>query len=702
MGGAPTAAPPIPRAPAATASDSKDAPLPPLPSTTVKWFDIGKTIGPAHFRRVGVDFNNSQLWLYLDAGISMGGLAISLSELSVGSSIKHFAPSFNLAGLSIDFNKSGLEIGAALLRQESVIDGVATEVYNGTAVIRAEGLSLSAMGSYAYYKGHPSLFIYAYLEKALGGPSFFFVEGLAAGFGYNRALLMPDISQVASFPLVAQVMGGGAPTADLPPSEALQAQLTALSAYVPPSVGDIFFAIGVKFNSFKLIDSFALLVVAFGNRLEIDLLGQSNIVVPLQKAGSKLTPLAEVRIVLLAKYLPDEGFLAVLAQLSPDSYIFSKDCHLTGGAAFYSWFKGEHEGDFVATVGGYHPAFRVPAHYPTVPRLALNWQVSERLSVKGDMYFALCAHAFMAGGHLEAIYEDGDFKAWFRAGADFLVTWQPYHYEARIYVNIGASYTIHFFGSHTISVDLGADLSIWGPEFSGRATVHIYVCDITLHFGAHNSSTAKPISWEDFKLKCLPDLHKILDAGITSGQHNKDEFQRPIVNPKDLELLVNSAIPVKNIKVNGNDNYDGANSPESVFGVSPMDVADSRVKSELRIEIAHNLHKPSAYSPLAQADLDNLLIKPQQKAVPAAIWGTTFQPDLNTENRTLKVVNGVQICAAEPVELPVGGVPFPPLAKIIMEGEPIVLTRQKTSKLLPFSTENSGFKSLCDKLGIAS
>ena len=62
--------------------------------------------------------------------------------------------------------------------------------------------------------------------------------------------------------------------------ELLTQQLDAISKYIPPSIGQMFFAIGIKFNSFKLIDSFVLLAISFGNHIEIDVLGQSNIVVP--------------------------------------------------------------------------------------------------------------------------------------------------------------------------------------------------------------------------------------------------------------------------------------------------------------------------------------------------------------------------------------------------------------------------------------
>ena len=52
-------------------------------------------------------------------------------------------------------------------------------------------------------------------------------------------------------------------------------------------------------------------------------------------------------------------------------------CHLTGGFAFYVWFgDNPHSGQFVLTLGGYHPDFSPPSYYPSVPRLGFNWPVS--------------------------------------------------------------------------------------------------------------------------------------------------------------------------------------------------------------------------------------------------------------------------------------------------------------------------------------
>jgi hypothetical protein len=621
----------------------------------ITWFKIGKTFGPVVFNRLGLTYKNKALTVYPDAALSMGGLTFTLNGLSVSSPIKEFKPTFDLKGLGLDFAKGPIEIGASFLRRPLMIDNVQVldklgnpvYEYDGMATIKTDPFSISALGSYAYVDDHASLFIYAYLDQALGGPAFFYVEGLAAAFGYNRSLLMPTIDQVSMFPLVRQVMADQAPD-ETDKAALLTQQLDALSKYIPPDIGQMFIAIGVKFNSFKLLDSFALLAVSFGNRVEIDLLGQTNIIVP-SEVPPDVPPLAEIKIQLLAKIIPEEGFLGVQAQLTKDSYVLSKDCHLTGGAAFYSWFSGDHEGDFVVTLGGYHPAFNVPSHYPQVPRLGVNWQVVPELSIKGDMYFALCAHAFMAGGHLEALYESGPLKAWFKAGADFLISWQPYHYDARIYIDLGASYTYELFGTHTITLDLGADVHIWGPEFAGTASIRILIFDISVAFGPEGSATPDPISWDDFKKKCLPDKKEISGA-ITHGQHGEDADNVPIVNPKELTISLSSPVPVSNFDIPRGSilflkNDDGKKIDVPIveqeghiptFDIAPMELT-SGISSAQRITITID------NEPLPDDEGPNFQFELIKKKLPAALWGDSFTPDLNTKKKNIELVTGVTI-----------------------------------------------------------
>ncbi len=637
-------------------------------SDKTTWFKLQKTFGPVHFERIGCQYQDQAIWFLLDAALSAAGLTLSLDGLSFGSSLTHFEPRFDLHGLGLAYQGGPVEIGGAFLRVMVDKDGLTYDEYDGTAVIKTKALTLSAIGSYAYLNRQPSLFIYAFLDYPLGGPSFFYVTGLAAGFGYNRAVLMPPIDRVATFPLVEEAMAGPA-KGDVPSSaqskaEKLTQELEKLRAYLSPAPGQYFLAVGIKFNSFKLIDSFALLAVSFGEHFEVDVLGLSTMILPTPEGGQKVTPLAELRMVLKATFDPDHGFLGVQAQLTPDSYILSGDCHLTGGFAFYTWFAGEHSGDFVVTLGGYHPAFKVPAHYPQVPRLEFHWQVDSHLSLWGDAYAALTPTALMAGGHLQALWQKGSLTAWFSAGADFLIAWKPYHYDARVYVDLGVSYTFHLFGTHHITVDVGADLHIWGPEFAGTAHIHLWIISFDVSFGPGGRQAPQPIDWVTFKASFLPAPEQICTIAVQNGlirQIKEDDEERWIINPKELVLATNSVIPSKSAQSGSEPSepikVDGANTK---FGIGPMGVPPSdSLRSVHTITITRD----------GKSVEEEFEFRPILKNVPAGLWGQSLTPDLKAEALIKGVLSGFEIRPQKPHQ-PGETQPFP-RSNLQYEIEPI-------------------------------
>lgn len=626
----------------------------------VQWIKLQKSFGPVHFERVGLKYQDGQISGLLDAALTVAGLTIGLDGLTVSSPLDHFAPTFDLRGLSIDYRNGPVEIGGAFLRVEAG--------FAGLAVIRTEELTLSAIGAYADMAGQPSLFIYAVLDYPLGGPAFFFVTGLAAGFGYNRVLTMPTIDQIASFPLVETVLQDQAPPS-LPTDAAgrqatITTELNKLSSYLPPTLGEHFLAVGVRFTSFKMIDSFALLVVKFGHRFEIDLLGLSTLVAPTPVPGKPpVPPVAEVQLALKATFIPSEGFLGVLAQLTPNSYLLSKACHLTGGFAFYVWFAPHPDaGDFVVTLGGYHPQYRVPAHYPQVPRLGFNWQVDPHLNLKGDAYFAMTPQALMAGGHLEATWQMGNLKAWFKAGIDFLITWQPYHYDAAFYIDIGVSYTFDFFGSHTLTAELGADLHIWGPEFAGTARVHWYIISFEVSFGSGGPGQLQPISWDAFKQSFLPlkkekdKVDPICTISVQKGLVRQIKFDQEelnsqdkeaaeeywIINPKECVLVTDAIIPSKQAFQGTGENQVEPLATEPArtdLAVTPMGItSDKLTTSSQTITITRPGDKNKKEYVGHHFDYVPIL-----KAMPAGLWG---EPKLTEDGRleplALSDLNGKQ------------------------------------------------------------
>ena len=607
----------------------------PAPADGTHWITLEKSFGPVHLGRIGMSFQDSTLLFLIDGALTAAGLTLALDGLGFGSPLDHFAPVFTLRGLGAQYAEGPVEIGGAFLRVTRTTDGVTYDEYDGAAILKTPPFSLTAFGSYAYFQGQPSLFVYAVLDYPLGGPTFFFVTGLAGGFGYNRALHVPGVDTLAAFPLVAAATGGasasGAPAVPAiggggTAQNGLLAMLQRLedANAIPPSLGDIFFALGIKFTSFEILDGFLLLTVAFGHTLEIDLLGLATLVLPTPEAGNAVTPLAEVQMAVKASFLPDQGFLGVAAQLTSASFLLSPDCHLTGGYAFSAWFSGPHAGDFVQTLGGYHPLFAVPAHYPQVPRLGINWRINDEISVKGGAYYALTASAAMAGGALQATWHTGSLAAWFDFTADFLIAWKPLHYDARLSADFGASYTFEFFGSHTISVDLSADLHLWGPDFSGTAHLDLSVVSFDVGFGAGATTSPAPLPFDggdaSFAGSFLPAA-SVCAVTVTGGLLSS--FDDPsvgspspatwVINPLDFVLATNSLVPSKTASFGSSPLAHGGT---DAFGIAPMNIDRTAVGTAQTITITRD----------GASVEGEFSATPILKPMPTALWGESITP----------------------------------------------------------------------------
>jgi hypothetical protein len=630
------------------------------PSDGTHWIKLQKSFGPLHLQRIGARYDAGNLWFLLDGALAAGGLTLELDGLGVGVALSDirthtFRPKFSLRGISIDYTNGPVEVGGSLLHLPPATPADPDE-YDGSAVIRTSALNLFVLGSYAERNGSRSLFLYGALNYPIGGPPFCFVTGLAAGFGFNRTVRRPTLDQVATFPLVAEAMSGAAtpPAAGTNPRSYLEEKLQALHEYLPVQTGSMFFAVGIHFTTFKLVDSFALVTVKVGPHVEVDVLGLSTGYLPPSRDGQPATPVAELQLALEASFRPDEGLLAVAAQLTRESYLLSRDCHLTGGFAFYCWFKGDHAGDFVLTVGGYHPSFRVPAHYPTVPRLGFNWQVTGDLSLKGGMYFALTAHALMAGGELEAVWESGSLRAWFRAEANFLVAWQPYHYEAGISVNMGVSYTYWFFGTHHISVDVGADLNVWGPDFSGTARVHLWIVSFTISFGA-DASPPPALGWGEFSKAFLPAHDGHVAVGITAARGLSRRMPLDgggelwIVDPKTLVISITTPVPVTAATAGGR----AVAGPYAPVGIAPMDKRSQNVASTMEIGTTHRVALADTRAP----DTESFTFKAVHGRAPAALWGNSRSPDVNAHSWVDGTVAAIDVSPATPATPPRDAVP---------------------------------------------
>jgi hypothetical protein len=635
------------------------------------WFGLEKTFGPFLLKQIGFQYqkkeDGGQLAVLLDAAVQLSTFTLSCDDLSIALPLAQLRPDFNIAGIGIEYKSKNIEIGGAFLRKEVTDEDTGETFYEyvGTASLKFKlssksnkSFGVSAIGAYSYYKGEPSLFLYAVLAFPLGGPPFFFVTGFALGFGYNRYLRVPSVDKLTEFPLVAQAMGGLS-SEDSDSSELITEQLGLLDQYMTRSSDSGFIAIGLKFTCFKMLDCFALLTIAFGEGFEMNLLGVANLKIPTPAKDSKnLSCIASMTLLLRARFSLDDGVISIEGQLASNSYILSPDCRLTGGYALYFWFDGPHAGDFIISWGGYHPTFKKPAHYPTVPRLGFNWQVGDCLSLKGEMYFALCAHAIMAGGRLQANFRLGLLWANFIAEAHFLISWKPYYYDIQVQVRIEAGLGI--LGP----VGLGVKLHLWGPEFGGTASFKIIFVKVTMEFGDQSSRLPEPIDWDTFKTSFLPSAATndpsaqrslrtnttdvdvctvVINQGITKQLSAATEEEVSfVVNPKEFELVVNSVIPSKQASYNNESLSGDTQGANTKFGIRSMGIKNDQLETTYKIDITRR-GKGESNRTQVNVEKDQFDFFPVTQDVPSGLWG-----DANVKEATIRGQKSERLLPPEP------------------------------------------------------
>lgn len=233
-----------------------------------------------------------------------------------------------------------------------------------------------------------------------------------------------------------------------------------------------------------------------GDDFKIGIIGEA---VAVQPRGSD-HPFLLIDLDIVASLDLSMGTLQIEAQISPASFLLNHDCHPTGGFALCAWFSGSpHAGDWVFTVGGFHPAYKKPAHYPAPPRLGISWRYDAHLMITGAAYFAITPLVCMAGMQISALFELGSISASFDAHADMLMQYQPFNFMAEVGVSMRVNYELKVcrFISHKFSVHVGASLFLQGPPMVGTVYVDLSVISFTVAFGGKHVEK-KPLTLEEF------------------------------------------------------------------------------------------------------------------------------------------------------------------------------------------------------------
>ncbi|MFF4615176.1 DUF6603 domain-containing protein [Nonomuraea jabiensis] len=604
------------------AADSSGAPS--SQASNVHWISVQKKLGIVQINRIGVMYQHNVLLFALDAAVALGPLSLSFDGLAVGSPLNKFDPTFNLSGLGIGYSAAPVVIAGALLHlpQDRLAPDVAFQ-YDGAATIALPNFSMAAVGSYAQLKdGEPSLFVFAQLEGPLLELPPILVTGLMAGFGFNRTLALPSAAEVSGFPLLV-LNKQGPDSEEAKPSNVLDVLEGSKPAvpggqartWIAPKPGSYWLALGVEFSAAEVVNAKVLLAAEFGQELALAVLGLATLQLPLPAESPRTYVYAELGLEAVIR--PAHGSAEVAAQLSPASYVLTPACHLTGGFACAVWFGASpNAGQFVVTLGGYHPAFRRPVSYPNVPRLGIDWAVSSNVSVKAQAYLAVTPSCAMAGGRLDAVFHAGGFRAWFTAQADLLLSWRPFHFTAAIAVSIGASYQIDVWFVHkTIQVSVGASLELWGPPTGGSVTAHFACFSKTISFGPGRSGAGtKALQWSEFA-GMLPKPDDVVTIAPVSGLDKSIDDARHggkvwLVRSRDLRLFTQSAIPASHLRT--------GKAPLSASQPEDGPLVDVRPMKRRGLVGEHRL---TLYYQDALAPTDGWALTPRTRNLPASLWG---------------------------------------------------------------------------------
>lgn len=463
------------------------------------WIVVQRQLGPLYLERVGLDTAESagritRITLLFDGRVEIFGLTAAVDQLSLswlgGDPLDIHQWAVDLQGLAVSADMSGVVLAGGMLKTTD--NGVVS--YVGMLLGRFGIYGLSVFGGYSNDNGNASFFIFGAVNGPIGGPPAFFVTGLGGGLGINRKLVIPD--DPALFPTYPFIQALD-PYASVP--EPMD-ELRMLNTYFGVERGSFWFAAGISFTCFSLVDGIAVLAVSFGDGLEINLMGLARLALPNPAAA-----LVSIELGLLARFSTREGLFMIRAALTDNSWLLYSDVRLTGGFAFVVWWKGPLSGQFVLTIGGYHPDFHRDG-YPDVPRVGLCWQVSDAIVIKGGGYFALTSEALMAGVGVQVIADFG--WAWLRVtfGADGIVYFDPFWFDVRVYATISAGVKIDtWFGTISFGITAGAEIHVWGPDFAGEATVQVGPCSVTAPFGSRAQTEGIVQQWPGFVAKYLED-----------------------------------------------------------------------------------------------------------------------------------------------------------------------------------------------------
>jgi len=227
------------------------------------------------------------------------------------------------------------------------------------------------------------------------------------------------------------------------------------------------------------------------------------------------------------------------------------------------------------------------------------------------------------------------------------VEWEPFSYEATLGVTFALEVRLGRGITHTVAVNVGADLHVWGPPFSGRAQIHVGVMSFTIEFG-EKQLEAPALDWEQFQERLLGPRETLLRLRVRDGLLGELARASYAVDAEQFEAATELAVPAKRVLLNGKDQQGGDG-----FDIAPMRLERAHVVSRHEIDI----ERWTGSGWKAYGDVDATVLRDGR--LPKALWELQGElaEALGKEPTLRGLVTGVHLKpqpAAEPDWAPAG------------------------------------------------
>ena len=144
------------------------------------------------------------------------------------------------------------------------------------------------------------------------------------------------------------------------------------------------------------------------------------------------------------------------------------------------------------------------------------------------------------------------------------INWQPFAYDIAVGIRIGVAFVLGSGDtSQALTIEIGAQLHLWGPPFGGIATISLYVISFDIAFGEPQQPVLEKVDWKTFHQSFLPQAPEAdadpllgsirITAGLIKVQDvtkNGQKTKLNVVNAHELQFTTESVVPATSVLLN--------------------------------------------------------------------------------------------------------------------------------------------------------